>query len=212
MDAVAYTVIVDANRMDWKRRGAVIIGNRALMRYVLLILVLSGGACVAGYAWGPEVFTRKITDTGEVLMKKQRLLIVDDAINLALLYQEELEDDGYVVDIANSTRNAEKMLVSKTYDLIVMDSMMMDTGKLKEFHEKIITRRNIPIILNTGNLEFERLKNYWGIEVWVMKSSDISSLKEKIGVLLESEGARIKSRESRRKGLPVTDIGLCASC
>lgn len=145
-------------------------------------------------------------------MKKQRLLIVDDAINLALLYQEELEDDGYVVDIANSTRNAEKMLVSKTYDLIVMDSMMMDAGKLKEFHEKIITRRNIPIILNTGNLEFERLKNYWGIEVWVMKSSDISSLKEKIGVLLESEGARIKSRESRRKGLPVTDIGLCASC
>ena len=34
-------------------------------------------------------------------MDKKRLLVVEDEINQGLLYEQELEDDGYEVDVQN---------------------------------------------------------------------------------------------------------------
>ncbi len=35
-------------------------------------------------------------------MEKCRILVVDDEINQGLLYEQELTDDGYDVDVVNS--------------------------------------------------------------------------------------------------------------
>ena len=118
-------------------------------------------------------------------MKRPSLLVVDDAINLTLFYQQELEDDGYRVDIANSTRTAAKLLETTSYDLIIMEPMMMEFEEIREFQQNMNHGRRTPVIVNTVNPEFECLRIFWGMEVCVIKSSDISSLKEQIEVLLQ---------------------------
>jgi len=121
-------------------------------------------------------------------MKKPRLLIVDDAINLTLYYQQELEDEGYHVDIANSTHRAAELLASEKYALVIVEPMIIEIEKLEEFRQKMSSRNKTPVIINTGNPEFECRQNVLSVEVCIIKSSDITSLKESIEVLLGPYG------------------------
>ena len=121
-------------------------------------------------------------------MKKPRLLIIDDAVNLTLFYQQEFEDDGYRVDIANSTGGAAKLLNSNTYDLVIVEPTMMEMDELNEFEQDMINRKNTPVIVNTVDHEHNYQLVCWGMDVSIQKSSDISFLKEIMKALLEFWG------------------------
>lgn len=121
-------------------------------------------------------------------MKRPRLLVVDDAVNLTRFYKEELEDDGYRIDIANSTRSAAELLDSNIYDVVIVEPMMMEFEEIKEFRQIVNHGIYTPVIVNTGNPESDCRWSFLGVEVCVIKSSDISSLKEKIEILLKPDG------------------------
>lgn len=121
-------------------------------------------------------------------MKKPTLLFVDDAVNLTRFYQEELEDDGYRIDIANSTRSAAELLDSNTYDVVIVEPMMMEFEEIKEFRQIVNHGTYTHIICNTGNPDLACMCHMWGVGVCVIKSSDISALKEKIEILLKPVG------------------------
>ena len=123
-------------------------------------------------------------------MKKPRLLLVDDSVNLTLLYKQELSDVEYNVDIANSLTEAIELINLKTYDLIIVETMLNDIKDYKTFQSKLNDYGEIPLIINTTSPSFENESPLWSIDAdeCIMKSSEITVLKEKIDMLLSDFG------------------------
>lgn len=117
-------------------------------------------------------------------MAKPSLLIVDDEVHLTLLYEEELEDVGYDVDVANTDEEAFELLYGKTYDLVIVEPVTMRWKELNSVRSSLRRVKKTKLLFNTTSLALEQ-----GIscvaDASVTKSSDISLLKEIIGKLLE---------------------------
>lgn len=58
----------------------------------------------------------------------EKILIVDDEIDIAELISDILEDEGYETKIANSGNEAISFVKSENFDLILLDIMMPDTS------------------------------------------------------------------------------------
>lgn len=113
-------------------------------------------------------------------MAKNRLLVVEDDLNQGLLYEEELEDDGYEVDVANSGAKALKMVKENTYDLVVLDIWMPGMDGLETLSRLLCIDNKIPVIINTAYSSYKDDFMSWVAEAYVVKSSNITELKEKI--------------------------------
>ncbi|MDR0419654.1 MAG: response regulator transcription factor [Prevotellaceae bacterium] len=84
-------------------------------------------------------------------MDKYRILVVDDEADLCEILQFNLENDGHLVDVANS---AEEALIKDmaSYDLLLLDVMMgeMSGFKMADVLRKQSSTANIPIIFLTA--------------------------------------------------------------
>ena len=110
----------------------------------------------------------------------QTILIVDDDRNLRTLYRAELESEGYRVLVAQNGRTALDLLEKEQPDLIVMDIRMPEMDGLEAMARVIKQERNIPVILNTAYSSYLDNFSIWAAEGYVVKSSDLAPLKEKI--------------------------------
>jgi len=117
-------------------------------------------------------------------MVKKRLLIVEDEVNQGLLYKQELENDGYEVDVAFSGTDALEMVKKNPFDLVILDIRMPDMDGLEVLGQLIGIDNKIPVILNTAYAQYKDSFISWAADAYVIKSSDISELKEKIHELL----------------------------
>ena len=115
------------------------------------------------------------------------ILIVEDEENLLQLYRDELEDRGYRVLTARSSDEALTHLRGKPApDLITLDIRLEGDvdgievlRKIKEFDS------SLPVIINTAYSEFKSNFGVWASEDYVVKSSSLDELKEKIANLLD---------------------------
>lgn len=115
---------------------------------------------------------------------KKSILVVDDEKNLRILYKEELSAEGYNVDVVDSAEQAFKLIESKKYDVIVLDIQMPGMNGLETMGHILHKHRNQAIILNTAYSQFKDDFESWSADAYVVKSSDLSELKEKIRELV----------------------------
>ena len=113
-------------------------------------------------------------------MKKHRILIVEDEVNQGLMYEQELTDEGYVVDVANSGKSAIEMVDKTVYDLVVMDIGMPEMDGLETLGRMLGRDNKLPVILNTAYPSYKDNFMSWAADAYVIKSSDLTELKEKI--------------------------------
>lgn len=113
-------------------------------------------------------------------MKKHRILIVEDEVNQGLMYEQELTDEGYVVDVANSGKSALEMVDNAAYDLVVMDIGMPEMDGLETLGRMLGRDNKLPVILNTAYPSYKDNFMSWAADAYVIKSSDLTELKEKI--------------------------------
>ena len=113
-------------------------------------------------------------------MEKKKILIVDDEVNQGLLYEQELTDEGYDVDVANSGEKALNMVKEKTYDLVVLDIGMPYMDGLETLGKMLSMDNRLPVILNTAYPSYKDNFMSWAADAYVVKSSDLTELKEKI--------------------------------
>lgn len=113
-------------------------------------------------------------------MDKKKILIVDDEVNQGLLYEQELMDEGYDVDVANSGKDALEKVNGKTYDLVVLDIGMPDMDGLETLGKMLSVDNRIPVILNTAYPSYKDNFMSWAADSYVIKSSDLTELKGKI--------------------------------
>lgn len=113
-------------------------------------------------------------------MDKKRLLVVDDEVNQGLLYEQELEDDGYEVDVVNSGAEALEMVKINSYDLVVLDIGMPEMDGLETLGRLLGIDNKILVILCTAYPSYKDNFMSWAADAYVVKSMDLTELKEKI--------------------------------
>ena len=121
----------------------------------------------------------------------EKVLCVDDDGTLLLLYREELSEDGYKVILAKNGKEALAEFVKEKPDLVVMDIRMPVMDGIETLTAMLGKNRQIPVILNTAYPQY--LENFmtWGAEAYVLISSNLMELKQRIREVLERHGKRI---------------------
>ncbi|MDD3472819.1 MAG: response regulator [Syntrophaceae bacterium] len=114
----------------------------------------------------------------------KRILVVDDEKHICELYKIELEDEGYLVTIANSGSEALDVVDKNPPDLIVLDIQMPGMDGIETLEKLLGKDKGVPIILNTAYSHYKDDFTTWGADAYVVKSSDTSKLKAEIKRLL----------------------------
>ena len=113
-------------------------------------------------------------------MDISKLLVVDDEVNQALLYEQELEDEGYEVDTVNSGIEALEKIKENPYDLVILDIGMPEMDGLETLGRLLGIDNKIPVILCTAYPSYKDNFMSWAADAYVVKSMDLTELKEKI--------------------------------
>lgn len=117
-------------------------------------------------------------------MKTLRLLVVDDEENIRFLFKEELEEEGYEVDLASSGLEALSKIKDSPYDLVVLDIKMPGMSGIQTLNEIKNINKDLPVILCSAYGEFKQDFSSWVSDGYVVKSADTSELKQTIKSIL----------------------------
>ena len=120
---------------------------------------------------------------------KKRLLVADDEKNLRLLYQTELEHEGYHVTVASDAQEVLEILKTAQFDLIILDILMPGMNGI-ELMEKLLAKdRRQKVILNTAYSVYKDNFMTWAADAYVVKSADLTELKMRIHEVLTGKQA-----------------------
>ena len=112
----------------------------------------------------------------------KRILIADDEESLQRLYKEEFEEDGYEVILAGNGKEVLSRLEDPDHlpDLIIMDIRMPEMNGIDTL--RIIKEKypKMPVILCSAYSEFKQDFSVWASDDYVVKSSDLTELKEAV--------------------------------
>jgi DNA-binding response OmpR family regulator len=120
-----------------------------------------------------------------------KILIVDDEEGIRMLYSMELEDEGYEVVTLPDGKHFLRVVDKEKPDCIVLDIKMREYNGLDLLQQIRKKHYDMPVILNSAYSSFKVDLKAVAADYYVVKSSDLTELKEKLKVALE---ARIPKR------------------
>ena len=114
----------------------------------------------------------------------QRILIVDDEKMIRLLYRKELNQAGYEVDTASSGAEAIKKVSQGNFGAVVLDIELPDMSGLEVLQKLREIAPETPIIINSAYTTYKSDFQSWLADDYIVKSSDLQGLKQKIKQLV----------------------------
>jgi len=118
--------------------------------------------------------------------KMAKILIVDDEEHIRYLYSEELTDAGYEVITAESGYRLLERIEEEKPDLVVLDIKMVDYNGLDLLQDIRNRFYNMPVVLCTAYDTFKEDMKSIAADFYVIKSFDLTELKNKIAMALEA--------------------------
>ncbi|MCX5816641.1 MAG: response regulator [Proteobacteria bacterium] len=115
-----------------------------------------------------------------------KILVVDDEENIRFLLKEELEDEGYLVELASNGFEAIDKVKGTKFDVIVMDIKMPGMDGIQALNEIKNMIKEQPVILCSAYGEFKQDFSSWISDAYVVKSADTSELKQTIKNILNT--------------------------
>ncbi len=115
-----------------------------------------------------------------------KILIVDDEEHIRFLYSEELSDEGYEVVTADSGYQLLERIEQEKPDLIILDIKMVDYNGLDLLQDIRNKYYDLPVILCTAYDTFKEDMKSIAADFYVIKSFDLTELKNKIKMALET--------------------------
>ena len=110
----------------------------------------------------------------------KRLLIVDDEKHLRLLYKTEFEAEGYRVDAAGDAKEALGLFEREHYDLVILDIRMPGMDGIEALGKFLGRDNKLPVIINSAYDSYKDNFMSWSADSYVIKSSDLTELKQKV--------------------------------
>jgi CheY-like chemotaxis protein len=117
-------------------------------------------------------------------METIRILLVDDEEHIRLLFKEELEEEGYLIDLASNGLEALEKLKEQRFDLVVLDIKMPGMDGIQTLNEIKKIDKDQHVILCSAYGEFKQDFSSWVSDAYVVKSADMRELKETIKNIL----------------------------
>jgi DNA-binding response OmpR family regulator len=117
----------------------------------------------------------------------EKILCVDDDLGLLRLYYDELSEEGYEVIMAKDGKEALSKFDKEKPDVVVMDIRMPVMDGIEALTAMLGKDRQAPVILNTAFPQYKENFMTWGAEAYVLKSSDLTELKQKIREVLKKK-------------------------
>ncbi len=115
-----------------------------------------------------------------------KILIVDDEEHIRFLYAEELSDEGYEVVTTDSGYKLLELIEKEKPDLVVLDIKMVDYNGLDLLQDIRNKYYDLPVILCTAYDTFKEDMKSIAADFYVIKSFDLTELKNKIKMALEA--------------------------
>jgi DNA-binding response OmpR family regulator len=114
----------------------------------------------------------------------KKILVVDDEETIRFLYQEELGEEGYTVEVAANGQEALDKLNTFHPDLITLDIKMPAMDGVETLRRIREVKRDLPVILCSAWGEYKQDLTTLASDAWVLKRSDLTELKDTIKILL----------------------------
>ncbi len=115
-----------------------------------------------------------------------KILIVDDEEHIRFLYSEELTDEGYEVITHDSGAGLLELIEREKPDLVVLDIKMVDYNGLDLLQDIRNKYYDLPVILCTAYDTFKEDMKSIAADFYVIKSFDLTELKNRIKMALET--------------------------
>lgn len=112
------------------------------------------------------------------------VLVVENNKNQGLLYEQELRREGYNIMLARNGREAIAKVKEQIPDIIIMEITMPVMDGFESISNILVRNSKIPIIINTVYRDYENHFVHWPPDAYVVKSSDLSELKNKTKEIL----------------------------
>ncbi len=116
-----------------------------------------------------------------------KILVVDDEEHIRLLYSEELSEEGYDVITADSGYRLLEKIEKEKPDLVILDIKMVDYNGLDLLQDIRAKFFDLPVILSTAYDTFKEDIKSIAADYYVVKSFDLTELKNKIAMALEAK-------------------------
>ena len=129
-----------------------------------------------------------------------KILVVDDDLNICELLKLYLENDGYVVFTANDGQEAVDMFQNKTPDLVLLDIMLPKKDGWQVCRE-IRKTSSAPIIMLTAKGEtFDKVLGLeLGADDYVVKPFDAKEVMARVKAVLRRTTGDSESTETEKK-------------
>lgn len=126
----------------------------------------------------------------------KKILIVDDEEVIRMLYGEELEDDGYKVVTTGTGHGLIELIGREEPDLVILDIKMAEHNGLDLLQDIRKAFYNVPVILCSAYSSYKGDLKSIAADYYVVKSADLSELKQKIKMALEGHTPFDSAEES----------------
>ena len=121
-----------------------------------------------------------------------RILVVDDEPNICMLYTDELTEEGYEVLTASNTAEAVTKLQQSEFDLVVLDIKLKNESGIDLLQKIVKERHEMPVILCSAFSCYKDDFSAWLADGYIVKSGDLSELKQEIARVLAKKAHRAK--------------------
>lgn len=115
-----------------------------------------------------------------------KILVVDDEEHIRFLYSEELTEAGHEVITADSGLRLVERIEEEKPDLVVLDIKMVDYNGLDLLQDIRNKFYSLPVVLCTAYDTFKEDMKSIAADFYVIKSFDLTELKNKITMALEA--------------------------
>jgi len=111
----------------------------------------------------------------------KRILVIDDEKHIRMLYQEELENQGYKVVTSEGNDSVDSILSRAEPDVIILDIKLEgERSGLDILQEVRAGGNDVPVILCTAYDSFQHDLKSIAADYYVVKSVDLTELLDKV--------------------------------